>query len=375
MGARVAALLLLLLAGCRAAPAAPAAPVPDAAPPPVGAAQAAPLYALLPPRNLTTDARIAADVSLLLQGVLEARGARFVPAAEVEATLQRHRLRYTDSISVAGARALARDTGATHVLLSTIMAAERGTQPRLGLSLRAVDASSGERLLSEVVVLDGRDFEGLLGLGAITRADELQEEAVARLAAAFGARGEPQAPPPAAPEPPADPTTLFVRPGFDLAAAGRIAVLPLVNRTRRPDAGLYFAELLGHWLQRAAGVAVVERTELMDAMVREGVRSLDRLDTPTLGRVGAAVGARYVALGSIDRVDAQVESRGRQLPEVEASTWIVDLSDGAVVAAISLRQRGDVGHRGLGLGLVRDVLSLADLTAGAMVAGLLEPRP
>lgn len=369
MGSRAAGgLLLLLLAGCRAAPAG------DGAPPPAAAPAATPVYALLPPRNLTVDTRVAADVSLLLQGALEARGARFVPAAEVEATLRRRRLRSTDSVSVAGAQALARDTGATHVLLATIMACERGTQPRLALALRAVDAGSGERLLSEVVVLDGRDFEGLLGLGAVTRADELQEEAVARLSVAFGARGEPLRPAPAAPEPPDDPTTLFVRPGFDLAAAGRVAVLPLVNRTRRPDAGLYFAELLGHWLQRGAGVSVVERTELMDAMVREGVRSLDRLDTPTLGRVGAAVGARYVALGSIDRVDAQVEARGQSLPEVEASTWIVDLSDGAVVAAVSLRRRGDFGHRGLGLGLVRDVLSLANLTAGAMVAGLLEPR-
>ena len=50
--------------------------------------------------------------------------------------------------------------------------------------------------------------------------------------------------------------------------------------------------------------------------------------------------------------------------------WLLDVERGQVVAAAGLRRKGDDYHRGLGLGIVRDAMELADRTAHELVAAV-----
>ena len=144
--------------------------------------------------------------------------------------------------------------------------------------------------------------------------------------------------------------------------------MPLANRTERQEAGLLFAELLEHQAFVRGGIEIVERAELRDAMIHEGVRSIDELDSEVLARIAADVDARYFAFGSVDRFEEEVYVEDLTFPEVEASLRIVDTRSGAVEAAAGMHRRGDDYRTVLQLGCVWNLMSLADRTAGELIA-------
>jgi TolB-like protein len=366
MGRTAAALLALLLTGCESAP----TPVATAPAPTIAAEP--PLYAALPFRNLTSQDDAPALLLSRLESLLAARGARFAPAGEVERSLRRNRVRYTDSVSVDAAQRIAADTGAHWLLIGSVLAWESQPDPRITTLLRVVDVRDGRRATSRLVTLTGTDFEGLLGLGAITDVEELADEVAIRLTDVFGVDGAPLFPRAdregLVDEMPYDVFTRFIAADFDLSAVERVAVLPLGNRADRPDAGLLFADLLAHQWFTSIGMDVVERSELMSLLVRKELRSIQQLDLEMLRSVGDTLGARYVISGSIDRLGAEVWVGGVPQIEVEAVVWVLDVHSGNVVAAAGLRRRSDHYHRGLGLGIVRDPVKLADRTAHELVA-------
>ncbi len=357
-------LLLAVLAQAQAPAAVPAA-----------AAAVAPraLYAALPLRNLTADGAAPAEVIGRVRQVLEARGAGFVPAETVEALLQARRVRYTDSVSSEDARALQQASGAGHVITGTLLEFARGKQPHLALSLRVIDAATGRREQSIVVSLRGEDFKGWLGLGAIEDADELVARAVDQIAALFAADGSPALPGPR-PERRVDPedrpSAARAKARFEPADAQRLAVLPFVNRSTRPEASTQFVEVLGNEWFRAERVEVVEASELRAAMIREKIRYLSDLDPRALAAVGGALGVRYFVFGSLDRYGEEEQVADKHYPVVEATLRLVDAESGLVVASNTLRVRGDAHRQPLGFGIVRDPLVVAADVARRLITKL-----
>ena len=306
----------------------------------------------------------------LLRTGLEARGARFVSSAHLEDVLRAHRIRQTDSISAEAARTIGQDTEIRYLVASTLLGFAPAPTPQLAIALHVVDVETGRRVLSSLVSLRGDDFTGLLGLGEIVEEDVLALEVAARILEDFDSEGRP-----AALELddlddflPADSLSRFNHLEFAPMELERVAVLPFVNRTNRRDASRLFAEVLGHQWFRTAGIDVVEGSELRAALVRQRVRSLDLLDEELMKRVGEDLGVRYFLLGSVDRFETDSFADGVFAPEIEASARLLDVSRSRIVAAASVHRRGDDYHLVLGLGVVRDLTSLADRVGRELVA-------
>jgi TolB-like protein len=366
---RSSVVLAALLAACAVRPRAAAVVEPGAS------ADSGPVYAALPLQNLTADPDAPGEILAGLRILLESRGARFVPAADLERILRANRIRYTDSVSRDQARLIATGTGATHALLGTVIAFERSSHPRISVSFRVLELSSGERVSSAVVSLRGEDFTGAFGLGAIERPLELQSEVLARLASEFDAKGRPACEArssSASPfgSAPSDALTRFVGPDFQVAAAGKIAVMPLTNRSGRSEAGSILADLTANEWFRGAHTQVVEMSELRSAMIREKLRSIEGIDLDVLSRIGRAVGARYFVLGSVERYEDEVLVDAERFPLIEAFLRVVDVTDGRIVAACGVRRRGDDYVRVLGLGSVRDIVSLGARTTRELLASM-----
>jgi TolB-like protein len=369
---RMAALLLaVLLTACEGTLLQPPSGEPISRQPEAPRADPA-VYAALPFRNLT--AQDDAPLALLsrLEAILGDRGARFVPPDELEQILRRRRIRYTDSLSIGDARLIAGDTGARWILLGTVLTWEPEPEPHIAILMRVLDARSGDRVASRLVSLAGRDFEGLLGLGTITSSADLADETAARLAGSFAPDGAPLAMEidrdALLRDMPFDVFTRFLAPDFDPTSVERVAVLPLSNRTRRGDSGILFAEMLAHQWFTSTATVVVERSELVEAITREDVRAIEQLDLDVLRRIGRSLGTRYFVSGSIDRFGDDAWVGGRVYPEVKAIVWVLDVERGNVVAAAGLRRLGDHYHTVLGLGVVRDPMTLADRAARELVA-------
>ena len=335
-----------------------------------GSTDEAVVYAALPLRNLTASTDAAAEITAQLRFALETRGAQFVPPADLEQLLRSKRIRYTDSVSRADARSIGAETGAQYLIAGSLLDYVGGPDPHISLALRVVDAVSGTRLQSVFLSLSGDDFEGLLGLGAINDVGELRREVLARVLEHFEADGSPSlAVPEAVGRRPSDALSHFVRKDFDVARMQRVAVLPLINRTNRVGAGAVFAETLAHhWF--VAGVDIVEPSELRSAFVRQGIRSLDFIDDQVYARLGEEIGTHFFVLGSID-VYAEVFVFDESFPLIEASIRVLDAEQRRLVAAVSLRRRGDDYHVLLGLGNVYDPTTLTDRAAGEMIALIL----
>ncbi len=318
-------------------------------------ARANAVYAVLPLRNLGSDAEAARELRDGLTQLLAKRGARIVADDALEAVLRARRVRYTDSLSVADARAVGEATGARYALAGVLFDFARGPEPRVSASLRVIDLSTGERVQSAFVSLRGEDSRGLLGLGAIEDAHELVGLAVSRFARTFGPDGDPAA---------------LEAAGHAERAFDKIALLPFVNRSSRTDAGTTFSEILGHaWFQET-GVRTIEMSELRSALVRARIRSLQETDRASMASIGRELDARWFVLGSVDRFGEEVQVRDQRYPVIEATVRVVDARTGLVARSRQVRLRGDDGETVLRLGVEHDPLRLAEDAARELVREL-----
>jgi hypothetical protein len=333
------------------------------------------VYASLPLRDLAGDLEAARRLQDRLQGQLERRGAAFAPGERLEAVMRARRIRYTDSLGKQDAAAVAEATGARFLITGALLGHASGPDPHAALAVRVLDLESGDRVQSAMVSLRGEDFRGAFGLGAIEDVLELEREVVTRVVDDFDASGRPVAPTvdrrSLRRARPSDPLGFHVDESFDPAFVERLVVMPLANGTRQVSAGVYFAEILSHELFRSGGAQVVELSELRNALNRARVRSLDTMDGEVLRRIGRDLGTRYFVLGRLETFTESTIVGTDRFPAVEASIRILDVETGRIAAAASVERRGDDYRTILGLGVVRDLLQLADRTAHELVALLL----
>jgi tetratricopeptide (TPR) repeat protein len=101
-----------------------------------------------------------------------------------------------------------------------------------------------------------------------------------------------------------------------------VAVLQFKNLCRDTTLdwlGFGFAESLCTKLANAEGIQVVERTRLADAMKELKLQDTAIVDPKTAGKLGKVVGARYVIIGSFQKVGSAFKADARK---VEAETSI-----------------------------------------------------
>jgi len=120
---------------------------------------------------------------------LEELGVDIVDDETLEATLERHRIRYVSGIDSEAALALKDEAGADAVLITSLEYYNELFPPKIALTSRLTSTGENPRILwMESVGLAGDDSPGLLGLGLVSDFHTLQDMALQRLADSLAGR-------------------------------------------------------------------------------------------------------------------------------------------------------------------------------------------
>lgn len=144
--------------------------------------------------------------------------------------------------------------------------------------------------------------------------------------------------------------TKFLHPNADLAAIRKVAVLPFENLTQEKTAGdkvqkIFLVELLS-----LETFDVVEPGQVTKTLRAERIESAEALGPADLKRIGQAVGAQGLFLGTV--VDfGESRSGSTPTPEVTIQLRLVEAETGATVwSASQTRSGASVSTRLFGVG-------------------------
>ncbi len=153
--------------------------------------------ALLPFDNLTQDSRAGKTMeNMVLVEFLKQvpSSVRFVDPGEVNAALVDERIRVTTAIPGTAVKALGDRLGADLLLQGVVQGFEMqrvtsasgaGDVPVVSLSLRMVDTKTGEIVWALSSSRRGNDQEKVFGIGRVDSLEQLSQEVVGEMAAAF----------------------------------------------------------------------------------------------------------------------------------------------------------------------------------------------
>jgi hypothetical protein len=310
------------------------------------------------PFEETARVRIGDELSRALAGRLAARHHALVPPAEVEAFLDRERIRWVDSLPPAALERLLAEAGATRVLHGHVLAASE--RPLL-VAVKARLVGPGGRLYwSDVVVVREERGGGLLAPRKVASLPEAIAEAARRLADGIpDGRGDGTSRPGGAGG------ALVSRGGlvaWRAKGAGRgapIAILSPTNYSAEPLAPRLVAELLAVRAGAQRGVALVEPDALRRAAVEKDLRLSRRLDADDVKKLAPAVGTRLFLRTTVLAFEPGVASPVGQA-RVALEMTLLDADTGRILwTAIDDRRSTDYDAP-LRPSPIRDVVSLAD---------------
>ncbi|BCA79879.1 hypothetical protein [Desulfuromonas sp. AOP6] len=315
------------------------------------------LIAVLPVENLTGVKAPVDDIGDFIEKNLALRGYRLLPRQALVDFMKTHRMRYTGGIGEEMSRALAAETGAQAVLITSLESYQEAAPPRLALSTRLVRC--GER--PEVAwinsdVRTGDDAPGLLGLGRITSHERLLDHTVKALLDSLDAylAGKPQKE--AASKGKYRPAELFRAPNFDPEASTSVAIVPFLNKYARKNAGFVLPLHLLQSLHTLDNVRVFEpglvREHLLKyRLIMQAGPSLavsDILASPS------SLGADLILSGQVfDYQDQMGDAK------VDFSTQVFDGANRQVIWWSRSSAKGDDGVYFFDVGRVLSAHSLA----------------
>ena len=131
--------------------------------------------AVLPFENLSETPRAVIVINDLVRAGLVKMGYALT-VDEMEGFLAKRRIRQTNSVTRLVAREMGKTLGVDAVLVGAITAfntVERGSDAKVGVSMRLVSALDGSIIWADDLAYSGRDFERFLGFGVIKSADKL----------------------------------------------------------------------------------------------------------------------------------------------------------------------------------------------------------
>lgn len=161
--------------------------------------------------------------------------------------------------------------------------------------------------------------------------------------------------------------TKFLHPNADLAAIKKVAVLPFENLTQEKSSGdkvqkIFYVELLS-----LEAFDVVEPGQVAKVLRGERVESTEALGPTDLKRIGDALGAQGLFMGTV--VDfGETRTGSAPTPEITIQLRLVETQTGATVWTTSQTRSGtSISNRLFGIGgesvteaarkLIRDELS------------------
>ncbi|MEK7679678.1 MAG: hypothetical protein AAB356_05760, partial [Deltaproteobacteria bacterium] len=130
--------------------------------------------AIFPFENMSAAPKATDLILELMKAELASRGLSFADEDVIDGFLAQKRIRFTGAVSRPVAREMGKLLGVDAVLLgSIVLFAETNDGVAVGVTARLVSTVDGAIVWAENLSYSGRDFEGLLGLGIVSSAEEL----------------------------------------------------------------------------------------------------------------------------------------------------------------------------------------------------------
>lgn len=134
-------------------------------------------------------------------------------------------------------------------------------------------------------------------------------------------------------------TTEYLHPNVDLGAIQKVAVLPFENLTAERTAGEKVQKVFLTELLSLGAFEVVEPGAVVKAVKAERAETMDALGPAELKRIGEALKADALFLGSV--VDfADTRSGSAPAPEVTIQVRLVETQSGVTVWSVSRTRSG-----------------------------------
>lgn len=348
----------------------------DGAPDPEPAGELS--IAVLPLENLSGEAAPRSEILGSLRGRLEALRVPLLPAETLERFMRKHRMRYTGGLAREMGRALAEETGAGAVLVTSLDLYQEADPPRMALTARLVSTGDDTRILwMDSADRTGDEAPGLLGLGRIHDPREVLSDVTDRLAGSLSRHlsGAESCGGSEAGRDPGPrrfrPRSFFRIPGAVAAGTGpvRIAVLPFANESTTKYAGDILTLQMVRCLSCAGGVVVIEPGVVREALLRARLIQEDGPSLPQADLLRLLLEADVVLFGEVaDYVEPQW---GGLEPELVFSARAIDTARRQVIWSSSSRGRGHDRVVFFGLGSVPTAHGLASRMARALAVAVL----
>jgi TolB-like protein len=314
---------------------------------------------VFPVQNASGGAAPVRSVTEALDAALAAGVLQPVPRQDLDAVLARHRIRYTGGLDRAAAKAIREELGVDAVLVPTLELYSAEAPPKIALSVRLVGTGDPPLVLwADVVDRSGDDSPGLLGLGRVTSAAELERRVVEAAAVSVQSWVTARSPGEACGGSGRfDPRRSFRAPVLDDVGRRTIAVLPFVDATSRRGAGDVLAVQFVAQLARSGSFDVLDPGVVREELLAHRI-ILER---------GVSVDG---AMALLDLLDADLvlsggvhayEPRGREKrpPDVEFTSYVLDRRSGELVWSSASHAKGDDGVFFFGAGTVRTASRLS----------------
>lgn len=149
--------------------------------------------------------------------------------------------------------------------------------------------------------------------------------------------------------------------GPPLAGEWNVAILPLTNLTKDPDASNRLAPMLAVELARRPHVHVVDAGKVDDALSREPWILLDRIPPDLVDAFGKSMGANALLVGSVMAFGYREEG-GERIPQVSISLRLVETPGGRVLWSAVHNRDGADRESVFGLGRQPNLEKLAEET-------------
>lgn len=359
LGAAIA-LTLVALAGCRHA---------GRVPPP------ALKLAVFPVQNASGGLAPIRALTDGLDAALAERGLDVVPRRELDSVLAAHRIRFTGGVDREMARVLREELAVDAVLIPTLELYASEVPPRVAIAVRLVDVDERPVVLwADVVARSGDDSPGLLALGVVNKASELNRTVVAGVARsvhryalsratgdACSAAGRFQ------------PRRAFRAPVLDDVGRRSIVVLPFTNESPRRNAGELLVEQFVSQLARSGSFEVLDpgvvREELLShRVVLEGGVSLDNAMAML-----SLLNADLVVSGYVHSFESPASATAP--PKVAFTAYVIDGRTAELIWSSASDGGGDDGVFFFDAGRVYNASSLSCRMVRGVVDGIRGHRP
>ncbi|MFQ5670095.1 MAG: CsgG/HfaB family protein [Acidobacteriota bacterium] len=314
-----------------------------------------PRMAILPLANSSIDPSASRLVTPAVAAGLREFGFEVLPAEQVEPWLRRERIRYTDSLSRTEEQGLASFLQVDYVLVGRVLSLVKKGVPEVSLTLRLLDAATGEVDWSVLTSTTGARWRRLLGLGEIHDIETLLRRAVKESLAGLrmDENGDLVAAPPPRIRPQAwapDPIAFLDREA-DWSTVRTIAILPLANLSRRRGAGQILRDILVARLWATGRFKILEpgqvRQELLGRRLYPSLASGPEI----LRSLRQAAGIDALLTGAVLRYqEVPAGARGEE-PEIEVALRLIDTDGGGILWSALHSRKGndavsfyDAGH-------------------------------